>query len=255
MIRWSCKNLLQSPGLWIATVVLALSLISGVYDEVPYSAHLPNGLLYFFSVTTSVGIAHVVLPAIVAFPAALMYREEAGGAMYYHLIRSDRKKYISAKLFAGLFAEAVCVAGAVILFVAYCAFYGKAQIGKALYNYQGSVWEAGVIAGRSAPVFAGSIVAFLLYALPWSLVSLVVSTYTRNRYLVMAASFLVCQFLNIAGELIGWRWLRPDSCLLKGATLQLWGGGLSFCVLYVGVFCLGLCAFFSWRIRRKLKNG
>ncbi len=64
MIRIEIKNIIKNPALYISIFIMWAALYFGIYQE------RSSDILYLFENTTTIGIVHLLLPALVVLPYA-----------------------------------------------------------------------------------------------------------------------------------------------------------------------------------------
>lgn len=86
---------------------------------------------------------------------------------------------------------------------------------------------------------------------PW--ISLIASTFTKNRYIIFLAPFVVIRFLDVFGDLTGYFWIKPSHYRLSGTNIY----ELGMLGTFLYAFCfLAICQLiYRYCIRRKLRNG
>lgn len=256
MLAVDFKRCVKAPVFYISILLLYLCMVIGIAEELGISEHAQE-MLMLFQITTSTGIAHIVVPVLVILPCALVYAEEIKeGFFYYNLIRTKKSSYILSKIVTSVCTALAVAAGAVVLFLITCMLLGIRGIGNGIADmYQGTYFQAYLEAGKTYIPFAAHLAAYIIFAGAWPLISLITSTYTGNKYIITAAPFIAERVISYVTEIINNRFLIPHLTLLKGTVLDLPYGGILHAFCYHGILTGLLSAVFVLRMKRKFKDG
>lgn len=256
MIRIEIKKILKNPAFYAAVMLMCIAFYFGIYQE------RSSNILYLFEVTTSIGIVHVLMPALVVLPYASTCAEEINSDFYrYVVIRGSAGKYICSRIIASIIsAFLVCVA-AEMLFVVWLIVFKDGYVGEGLFtnarSMEGTFYQAFCEEGRYIVPLACKMYAFSIAGIIWALFALMLCCFTGNRYVVIAGPFLAntaFSFLMQSLELpLGL--LDPGLLLIKGPVHGLACGGLIYVTLYqmCGILLLGSIIWMVFG--RRIKNG
>lgn len=257
MVKYYVKRSIGSPVFAGCVVLLTLIMVIGCYpSDLAFARTHPMSVLYCFLVTSSVGVAHVVVPLITVIPFLFHHVEELHkGAVYFRLIRGNRKSEFAGKITAALLSALSVSFLSLLLFTGICLLLGAGgEAGPALPS-----WFAGRFFGEKVKtdtwsVYAVHGLAFLLYSLPWVLIGLVASLFLKNWYMVFALPFVAEIVMCYITERPGLYWLHPGTGLLKGRVQALYGGGIFYSALYYGGVCVGLIMLYGFLWMRRWRN-
>lgn len=236
MFLFYLRRMAKSPVFWGCIVLLSGLMVIGCYEDLGAAGNADNDIsvMYCFWVTNSIGISHVLVPAVVVVPFLFFFVDELGkGSLYYQLIRSRKATYYLGQLGAALLSAMLIAVLSTILFSLICMLYGAGwQANDSLIQrYSGSCFEE-TIQRRPWVVYQVNVLAFVLYSTPWVLMGMVLSLFTKHRYLILIGPFIIFMAMNYLTELAGLYWLGPGWTLLKGAACNLSGGGIYYALAY-----------------------
>ena len=241
MLGVRMKRLLSSRVFWGTVVLFAAIMVAGAYEDLPHTRASGRSVLYLYMVTTSVGIAHVLMAIVPIIPFAFFYVEELEKkAVYYNLIRCSKRSYYWSNIAAAVLSSVLVAVFAVLLFALVCVAFGAGlETSDTLMNAYGispdfRVW---LEEGRLIYVLLINLLAFVAYASPWGLLCLLISIFSKNKYVIIAFPFI----LNIAVSYIlqgsPLAQFDPGQTLLKTPIiLRKPYGGIFYALGYHAVF-------------------
>ena len=250
MLRIALKRSIWNPVWGLALGGMLVCMLAGIVDDLRST----NGVLYLLEVSNAIGITPIAIPVLCALPSAWILSEEFQGNYYYQLIRKDKTSFVAAKCLACMLSGMAITLAATLVFIL-VGFGLTGRVGAGLELYEESpfwkpVWEQG-----TGVILAIKVFLLVIYSAMWPLASAVVATWTANRYVILAAPFLLFTALSYIGELMRMYWLCPALTLLQGVTMFWAGGGLPHAITYhAGAVCL-LCLLFGARMKGKIANG
>lgn len=234
MFLFYLKRIIKSPVFWGCIMTQTILMVLGCYEDLNAAAANQLPVFYCFEVTNTIGISHVLLPAIVVIPFLFFFVDELEkGALYYSLIRSKKTTCYIGQILAAVLSSMMVTSLATILFSLICMLYGAGwQITDSqIQVFRGTHYEQ-MVQERFGLVYLIHVFVFVLYSVPWVLIGMVLSLFTKHRYLILIGPFILFMAANYLTELAGISWLRPGDTLLKGNTRSLAGGGLYFALTY-----------------------
>lgn len=252
MILIEIKNIIKNPALYISIFIMWAALYFGIYQE------RSSDILYLFENTTTIGIVHLLLPALVVLPYAAICAEEINSNYYrYTVIRSDAKKYISSRILASIISAVLVCLAAEILFIMVFMIFQSGYIGEGIYSeaLNGTFYEVFYEKHEYIVPLICKMYAFSICGIIWSLFALVLSCFTGNKYVVAAGPFLAQTAFSFFSELFGLHLLNPGLLLIKGPIHGLIYGGLIHVTLYqiYGIVILGSIVWII--MSRRIQNG
>lgn len=174
---------------------------------------------------------------------------------YYQLIRSNLKSFINGKLISSLLSSILIVLSSTFIYTLTMILTGH-PIGDGRFSYEGTnllllkhlVENNHYWLHYMCHILVFSVIATLS---PW--ISLIASTFTKNRYIIFLAPFVVIRFLDVFGDLTGYFWIKPSHYRLSGTNIY----ELGMLGTFLYAFCfLAICQLiYRYCIRRKLRNG
>lgn len=252
MIQIEIKKIKRNPALYISIFIMFVALYFGIYQE------RSSDILYLFENTTTIGIVHLLLPALVVLPYAATCAEEINSNYYrYTVIRSNVPKYIISRILASIIAAILVCLMAEIIFIMVIMIFKAGYIGKGIYSdsLNGTFYEVFYENGKYIIPLICKMYAFSINGIIWSLFALVLSCFTGNKYVVVAGPFLAQTAFSFFAELFGVPLLNPGLLLIKGPIHGLPYGGLIHVTLYqiCGIAILGSIVWII--MSRRIKNG
>ncbi|MCI8896051.1 MAG: hypothetical protein HFI42_07710 [Lachnospiraceae bacterium] len=194
------KRILGSRVFWGTVVLYAAIMVAGAWEDLLAARDNPSvSLPYLYVVTTTVGIAHVLIPIVTLIPFAFFYVEELEKkSIYYNLIRCSKRSYYLSNAFAAILSCVLVFAGALCLYLLAgvacgAGFYHGAGL---LSCYEGSCFEPWFYTEQLWRLLAVNILLFLTASVPWGLLCLAVSILSKNKYIVIAFPFILEQLFS-----------------------------------------------------------
>ena len=246
LLGFYLKRTLKNPVFMICTALLTILMLIGCYEDLGAASANVIPVFYCFQVTNSIGISHVLLPAVVVIPFFSFFIEEVEkGALYYQLIRGNKKCCYLGQIGAAALSSMMVTLLATVLFSVVCMLFGAGwQINDTLIQGFSDTYYKELIQDRSYLVFIIHVLAFVLYSMPWVLIGMVISLFTKNRYLILIGPFIIFMAWSYLTELAGLMILNPGYTLLKG-TVRIWvGGGIFYTIGYYLVVCVTLALWY-----------
>ena len=251
MIRIEIKKVIKNPALYMSIFIMCMAFGFGIYQE------RSSDILYLFENTTTIGIVHLILPALVVLPYASTCAEEINSNCYrYTVIRSNIGKYICSRIIASIVSAFIVCFTSEMLFVFITMFLKQGYVGKGIYyaSLNGTFYEKFYENQIYVVPLACKMYAFSIVGIIWSLFALVISCFTGNRYVVVAGPFLAQTAVSFITELFDLPLLNPGLLLIKGSVHKLAYGGLLHVTLYqtFGIIILGSIIWAT--MSRRIKN-
>lgn len=256
MFWFYLKRVLKSPVFFGCVILLTVLMVIGCYEDLGAAANNNIPVYYCFWVTNSIGISHVLVPAVVVIPFLFFFVDELDkGSLYYQLIRSKKTVCFLGQLGAAAASAMLTAALSVISFSLFCMLCGAGwQANDSLIQgYAGTFYEE-MIQNRLWLAYLIGVFVFVLYATPWVLIGMVLSLFTKHRYLILIGPFMIFMAANYLTELAGLLWLGPDQTLLKGSARNLAGGGIYYALAYHLILDAALSLCYLIGARRKFQH-
>jgi len=239
---------------WGAVILLAGSMVLGAYPDLKMAQDNSISVLYCYLVTSSVGISHVLIPIVSIIPFTYFYVDELDKkAVYYSLIRCNKKTYYRSNVLTAIISSVLLVTLAVLIFVMIClAFGANTQTDSVLEGYySGTFFQSWIEQGLSMRILLIHICAFVMFSIPWSLLSLVTSILSKNKYIIIASPFILFMAVSYATEMSSADLLNPGLMLLKGSMLKMSYGGLFYAIGYHTIVISLLSLFYYYMSKRR----
>ena len=252
------KRLLGSGVFWGTVFLFAAIMIAGAYEDIQSAGANSSSVLYLFLVTSSVGISHVLVPVLTIIPFAFFYAEELEKkAAYYSLIRCSKRSYYGSNIAAAVLSSMLVSAFALLVFVIVCLLSGAGSEfgGSEASFFEGSIYGSWLENGNGNWILPLKLLAFVVYSAPWGVLCLAVSVFSKNKYIIIAAPFLIEKAVGTITQMIPSLWLLiPGLTLLKGTSLRLPYGGIPYALGYNGVIVAALSVFYYVMSKRRYRH-
>lgn len=252
LIRIEIKKILKNPAFYAAVMLMCIAFYFGIYQE------RSSDILYLFENTTSLGIVHVLLPALVVLPYAASCAEEINSDFYrYAVIRSNAKKYICSRVIASILSAFLVCLVAEMLFVAGILLFRDGYVGKGARTVEGTFYQEFYEDGRYIVPLVCKMYAFSIAGIIWALFALMLSCFTGNRYVVIAGPFLANILFSFLAQSLDEpiSLLDPGLVFIKGPIHGLAYGGLIYVTLYQVCGVILLSGIIWMAFNRRIKNG
>ncbi|MCH5341812.1 MAG: hypothetical protein J1E01_10110 [Acetatifactor sp.] len=258
MLRVRMKRLLVSRVFWAAVVLFAGIMIAGAYGDLLVAGANASSILYLYMVTTSIGIAHVLIAAVPTIPFAFFYVEELEKkAVYYNLIRCSKRSYYLSNIVAAVLSSVLVTVFALLIFVLVCLAFGAGfeNSRSLMYAYEESVFAAWLEDGRLVYVLLINLLAFVAYSSPWGLLCLVISIFSKNKYAIISFPFIFHIASSYTLQLSPLARFDPGLTLLQGLfVLRMPYGGIFYALGYHGVFITVFSVYYYAMSRRRYRR-
>lgn len=253
MFRLYVKRVIKSPIFIICTCVAIILWISGCGDYILWAKDEIIDMLYLFVASYTFGVVAVMAPALMTVPFLFFFAEELQKKLvYYQMIRTSFRHYYRDQIFGALFASFISAAISVLLFSVICLAAGAGfEIGKFNTFFDGTCMENIFYSSRMWLLYVWYCVTFLLYCMPWTLFGLLLSLFTKNRYVLIAAPFVCFWALSYVIEMLypychAACWLWPALTLLHNSGWiyeEFWT--MAHTILYPLIYNFGLIAILA----------
>ena len=254
MLRTNLKKVIYSTAFWGSVILLAGSMVFGVYSDLQNARNNSISVLYYYLVTTSIGISHVLIPIITIIPFTFFYVEELDKkAVYYSLIRCSKRKYYLANIFTAIISATLVTLLAILIFMIVCLGFGaNLQITDVIIDYYSETFfQLWIERGMLVEVLLINICVFVMFSIPWTLLSLAVSILSKNKYIIISSPFIMFMTASYVTEMVSADLLNPGLMLLKGSILQMPYGGILYVIVYHGIFILSFSIFYYCMSKRR----
>lgn len=256
---WYLKKVLKNPMMYAAAILLAGLMCMGCYGDLAAARENKISVLYCYIVANSVGISHVLVPVVTSIPFLSVFVEEHEKKLaYYQIIRSrNRRKYYGAQWIAALATALLVAAASLLLFTMICLLFGAGWDSNDSIKmyFEGTYFADSVKNDFTINTYLIHCFAFLLYASPWALIGLLVSFFSRNKYVIIASPFIALLAGNYITELLSVNILNPGMTLLIGNDFRYQEyGGIFHTVRYFAILLFALTIMLCIKITEKMKN-
>lgn len=254
MIRTNMKKILKSGVFWGSVTLFVIIMVVGVYTDLLAAKGNQISVIYFYLVTNSVGIAHVLVPIITIIPFTFFYVEELDKkAVYYKLIRCSKKNYYVSNIVTSILSSVLVSVIALTVFFIICIVFGANFSADSVIEvyYEGTYFEAWIENEQIILLVVVNVIMFLLFSIPWGLLSLAVSVLSKNKYIIIASPFIIFMGGSCIAEMMSLSMLHPGLMLLKGAILKMPYGGIFYATGYHMVFSFLFSVFYYVMSKRR----
>lgn len=250
------KRLLASRVFWGTVILFAGIIVAGAYGDMEHARANSISILYLFVITNSIGISHVLAAAVTIIPFAFFYVEELDKkAVYYHLIRCSKRSYYLSNIAAAILSSVLVTVFALLLFVLVCLAFGAGfevkPDGSMMNYFEGTFFSPWLESGRVLPVLLINMLAFVAYASPWGLLCLVISLFSKNKYVVIAFVFIIDRAASYLFQVSPLYLLDPGLTLLRGPVLRRPFGGIFYSLGYHAIWITVFSVFYYAVSRRR----
>lgn len=251
------KRLLGSGVFWGTVLLFAAIMVAGAYSDLPSARAESSSVLYLYLVTSTVGVAHVLVPVVTILPFAFFYVEEMEKkAVYYNLIRCSKRAYYGSNIAVAALSSMLVSVMALLIFVLVCLAYGAGfGFSEAMASFfEGSIYAVWLKNGGSGWVLLVKLLVFTAFSAPWGLLCLAVSVFSKNKYVILAAPFLIARGAAIVLQMLGLWLMDPGMTLLNGISLRLPYGGIPYALGYNGALVAALSVFYYVMSKRRYRH-
>jgi hypothetical protein len=174
-------------------------------------------------------------------------------ATYYNLIRSSKKSYYLSNLFTAIISTVLISFVAILLFVIVCLGFGvKFTLDRSMIEYFSETYfQFWIVQENSIPILIIHIAAFIMFSIPWGVLSLAVSIISKNKYIIIASPFIFFIATSYITEICSIPFINPGLMLLKGPILKMPYGGSLYVVSYQTIFVLLFSLFYYIMSKRR----
>ena len=220
MLSFYLKRILKSKLFYLCLAVTIFVLLFGA-SQILMRAQERAGyneaisiLETLFSALELGGFYSMIAPALMSITFLFFYTEDMEKrTIYYQMLRGSRRKYYSGQITSALMSAGImiAIALAVLVIVSMIAGVTWEHNGWWTYLFEGTNTEKYYYGDDSWKLTLWHLVLVVFYSLPWPLVGLIVSLFTKNRYVIMASPFVVfllwnyiAQYIRINYEWFAW---------------------------------------------------
>ena len=256
MIKTDLKRAIISRYFIIGTLILYASFVSGVIFDMMYS--LSTDLLELYELTLIIGTCSLILPVVVALPFAGSYCTDVNSGYFnMAIIRISKQQYVKSKVVVSMISGFLMVLIALVLFYITAIIIRPNVIARLdnLMDTYGEFWNRFVLRRQEWVVLLCKSLMLCVYGAIWPVIGLAVSTYAKNRYIVMASPFLVFLIQIYLVSYVDIRYLSLDNIPLRGCISEMSLGGIPYALAYSILLISGLSYLFYKGVGRKLKDG
>ena len=255
MIRFELKRLLTSGSLILGAAILCACLLSCALPGILYSQ--TQDILFVYVMGWDLSAAMLILPVVSLIGYSIShFNDETSGFLYLIVSRTGQQTYITVKFLIAFLSGFMMVVLATVIFVLVAMIIrpGIMNIVNTGAVY-GDYWTTVIQKGGGWLYFLLKTIMTGCFAGLWSSLGIAVSPYLKNKYIVFATPFFLCELLSIATQYMGLYLLDPYNISIRNSVGRLSFGGLPYALCYEGMLLTGLYLLFDHGIRRKHVNG
>lgn len=255
MLRQEIKRIVLSPMAWLSVVLLSILMLVGMGEDI--FGFGSGGWLKLFFFTENFGTSVWGEALLCPLAAASIYYEERN--IHYDVLaltRAGRRRYCMNKI------AAVCL-GTMLLYImaSYLFLLLASVISEGAYSpfvcenaLSGTFWEPLLEKRLEMAVLAIHVLLYSFTAAIYAMISLILSVFCSNRYVLFAAPFLLAQMAEFLSH------LTPIKSFID-IRLLIYGGGDSWqlaclwCVLLNMLYLMILGAIYSQEMKWRAVHG
>ncbi len=205
MLRSVLYRMLCSRQLILAVLCGVIAHIMNLGTMIPFILQNQNDAVYYYDYSLGFGSFSFLLVLAPAISSGLTFWEETTAYNHRFIItRGSKEEYITSRVIAVMIVSAVCsfVIFAITMAVMNCFVpivdVTEERILLLQQDFHGYLWK------QQTPILYFAFYALIagLNGALWGLVSLVTSTYTENRFVILACPIVVSQAIDIALSLM-----------------------------------------------------
>lgn len=237
MVRQEIRRVLRSPFFYVSIFILLLGSFFPVLDGLRDG----NDIVYLFDIT-GVGYGMALIPILSTLAVADSYLiEYQSGYHYMVLSRTNKLKYCLSKMGVAVVSGILVVVLMKLILLALLAIIVKAMYGDIIFGGEQAVNSIGVastwILQRKFGLYiAQNILYDCMYAAVFPGLSLAVSTFIKNKYVVMLFPFIYANVTAFIFVGLKWYYLTPMVLGVEGRATLLPHEGLPFRIMVVFIY-------------------
>lgn len=261
MIRAELKRTLFCTEMVAAIIIMFVSYICGTWN---YLMDYLNGrytptLLNMFMTSIFSGIITIILPITCILPIANeLINENVTGYDDIIMLRTTRKRYVTAKLISSVISGIYAVICSSVLYVVFLGVMGfkmiipnekMADIGL----FDGSIYWTFIEKNVPWLSLFLMIIIYSLTTIAWTIIAFIASRYIKNKYILIVIPFLVEKLLIfICYPFDKLYYVNPLTWqVFSGSMMNSACGGLIYELIVQGIFILtgSVVIFLDYRRR------
>lgn len=263
MIMAELKKTLFCTEMIISIIIMFVCHICGAWNYlIDYlkGRYTPT-LLNMFMTSIYSGIITIILPIICILPIVNgLINENASGYGGIIMIRTGRKRYVTAKIISSVVSGIYSVFFSSVLYVLFLYVVGfrivlpnEKMADKGLFD--GSVYWTLIEKNLPWLCLLLIIVIFSMTTISWSVIAFMASMYTKNKYILIVIPFLIEKLLIFVcypfNELY---YVNPLTWqIFSGTMMNSSCGGLIYEIIVQGIFILVGSVAISLNYRRRYR--
>lgn len=239
MLRYYMKRILTNPIFYICLAIGLFALITPCRHELPFCRVDRLPIMYMLS-TTEMGIFSMLVPILTTAPFMLVFTEELKEkVVFYQMIRAGRKHFYRDQILSAIFCGVII--GAITWTVWLIVMLGAGARFPATNDWFGNFIGTNLESMVETDAFIWLSIWYLLvqvfYCLHWNLMGMALSLVTKNKYVLIAAPFIIYLVWEYMTQMIysmakGVMFVNPGSMRMSGGLEYLPYWQLSYSYLY-----------------------
>lgn len=242
MFRYYMKRILTSRMFWLCMAISLFTLLYPCRFEWEYCRMDPGTMpvLYLLSALGFEGVYTMIVPILTSAPFMLVFTEELKEkVVYYQMIRAGRRHYYRDQILSAIGVGAIIGGISYFIWFVLCLAFG-AVLDNSHGHYSlldGTVMESIAHSDGIVWLTIWYILLYVFYCLYWSLIGMALSLVTKNKYVLIAAPFIiylvweyVTQMLYSVSKVA--LFFNPGSPMMNGTLEYLPSWKVEYSVLY-----------------------
>lgn len=203
MVGTEIKKCIFSVEMMIGVFLVAVCFAFGVSSELKdyFDGRLHVTIFYMYNVSIFSGIIGAILPIISVLPIVnILVEESSSGYEGIAMLRSTRRRYVAARILSTIISGIFVILIGSILFIAFLKIIGinlsiSGNINPEDGLIDGTIYYRLTENGHPIISLCLMVFIFLLTAIPWVMLALVMSQYVKNKYAIIICPFLIKELL------------------------------------------------------------
>jgi len=253
MIRQEIRRVLLSPFFYLSIAIFTAGAFVPVVDGLPYS----QDIVYFFDIV-GLGYGKALTPILSTLTVADSYLiENQTGYHFAVMSRTTKWKYCLSKMGVAIFSGIAVVLIAKLIILAALVIIVQYMHGDFNFGATAEEWAGGtsmlLMQGKPGLYVAQIIFYDCMYAAVFPGLSLAVSVFIRNKYIVMLFPFIYANVTAFVFTGLHWYYLTPMVLDSEGRASLLPYEGLPYRIAVVLIYWTVSTFVFARGVRKQMK--
>lgn len=262
MFIFYMRRIVKSRLFYLCIVISAISLIHGCSKDLPSARDNIISVMYLLRVSEGAGLIVVTAPVLMSVSFLFFFVEELDTKMvYYQMLRTNRVRYFRGQILSAVVSAGLIALISTVVFGVVCTLAGGSWTEMGDFSWLNApCLEAIVFSAHLWKISVWYCVLLIMYCLPWALIGMIVSLFTKNRYILIASPFIVFMAWNYLTQLAypyfyNILFVLPTEPLMGGGLMadERWTLGLTivYPVIYHAILIGGLSLAYYFVTKRR----